>query len=349
MEEAYEGLGHPSTWDAEALKLQNDFHRKPRVVVCGAGGFVGGQMVKYLVKKGFEVRAVSSRPIDQWLYVDRDAAHSYSADLRDPSACCDAVSGANWVYNFAAKVGGIGYIGDHKLDCLLSSLINTNLLRAVDTIKVAGYFFASSACIYGSSDLPISETDTLVPSSGYGEEKIFSERMCRAFHEERNTPVRIARFTGIYGPGDSIKGRENKDHAPSALARKVVSAKLSGIHEIAIWGDGKQVRNFLYVDDAVEAAFRIMHSNCATPINVGTTENINLNGVVDHLEEISGTNLARFYDLKAAEGVRSRIYSLKKLTEVTKWIPQTSLRDGLRATYNDIWNQAICNSDLVKS
>lgn len=317
------------------------------VVVCGAGGFVGGKLVEFLLGKGYkEIRAVSFRPVEKWLK-RFDGVENLQLDLRDRAACRRAVAGASWVYNLAAKVGGIDYIGKNKTECMLSSLINTHLLQEItfgENSWVKGYFFASSACIYGASRvedgkvIPLKETDQPVPSDGYGIEKLFSERMCANFLEEHNIPVRIGRFHTIYGPGDDIKGSEGKDHAPSALCRKVIQAKLSGRHEIAIWGDGEQTRDFLYVDDAVEGAYRLMGSGCnATPVNIGSPEIVTINQMVSMLEEIAGVNLTRFYSSNAPEGVRHRGSDNTKLKSILKWEPTTTLREGLSALYRDLW------------
>jgi GDP-D-mannose 3',5'-epimerase len=251
-----------------------------KIVVCGAGGFVGGRLVKRLWDEGHrDIRAVSSRPADQWLYANPQVDNRM-CDLRDSREAANAIADCRWVYNLAAKVGGIGYIQKNLTECYLSSMINMNLLRAASRQDTAGYFFASSACIYG-------EGGVIRPTQGYAEEKLFSESVCQAFAEEKNIPIRIARYQNIYGEGDDTKGAEHRDHAPAALCRKIVDAKLSGLNEINIWGDGEQVRNFIHVDDVVEGTIRIMGSGCgSTPINLGSTEAVTINEMVTMLEEI---------------------------------------------------------------
>jgi len=316
-----------------------------KVVVCGAGGFVGGNLVKFLMHKGYpDIRAVSFRPVDQWLFKSSEV-ENIQLDLRHYNACKIAVSGATWVYNLAAKVGGIGYIQKNKTECMLSSLINTHLLQAMawgEVASVAGYFFASSACVYPTTskagDL-IKENDLIMPSDGYGIEKFFSERLCASFSEEHNLPTRVARYHTVYGPGDDIKGREGKDHAPSALCRKVAKAKISGQHEINIWGDGEQTRDFLYVNDCVEATYRLMGSGCnSDPVNVGSPEIVTINQMVTMLEEIAGVRLTRFYSKAAPEGVRHRGSDNTRLKSILKWEPTTTLYEGLSATYRNVYD-----------
>lgn len=315
-----------------------------KILVCGAGGFVGGALVKFLEDKGYDdIVAVSFRPVDKWIYRRGSNVKSYSADLREAHVCYRVVYGRNVVYNLAAKVGGVGYIGGKtKADCLLSSLINTNLLLACEGNPIRKYLFASSSCVYPSSSVPLREDGPVLPSKGYGAEKLFSEEMCMAFCEERNLPVSIARFTGIYGPGDDIKGAENRDHVPSALCRQVVAAKLSGNHQINIWGDGEQTRNFLYIDDCVEACYRLAcAATPASPINVGSAEVVTVNEMVTMLEEIACVKLERFYKLDAPEGVRHRSMDLTKLRDTIGWEPMTKLFVGLDRLYQDLFNQAL--------
>ncbi len=324
-----------------------------KIVVCGAGGFVGGKLVEFLSRRGYkDIRAVSFRPVDQWLK-QIPGVENLSLDLRDTRACRIALGGAKWVYNLAAKVGGIHYIAKNKVDCMLSSLINTNLLRELTFGEVccpAGYFFASSACVYPGAKLdeqgkviPVKETDLLAPSDGYGIEKLFSERMCSAFHAEYNVPAKVMRYHTVYGPGDDIKGREDRDHAPSALCRKIAQAKLSGPKEVTIWGDGEQTRDLLFVDDCVEGTYRLMGSghNDATPINLGSPEIVSINQMVTMLEEIAGVKVERFYNKNAPEGVKHRGSDNTELKRILKWEPTTTVYEGLAATYRDIYDKML--------
>jgi GDP-D-mannose 3',5'-epimerase len=319
-----------------------------KIVVCGAAGFVGGHLVRYLVKQGHtDIRAVSSRPVDQWISTT-PGVENLALDLREKENARIAIQDALWVYNLAAKVGGLGYIGENRVVSMLSSMINMNLLRASGMLR--GYFFASSACVYGSCKetgggllTHISEDDDLKPSKGYGEEKVFSERVCQEFHNEWGTPVKIARFTGIYGPGDSQKGKENKDHVIAALCRKVIAAKRTGNHEIEIWGDGSQVRDFLYIDDCVEGAYRLM--NCAgldsRPVNIGGGTWASINGVLEVIQHLSGIGVLSIKRNRTAPtGVQNRILSNRRLQQFTGWTPNTTLFYGIKKVYESIENES---------
>lgn len=321
-----------------------------KALVCGAGGFIGSKMVECLLDNGYTVRAVSFRPVEQWVKKFDSRVECLVADLRNTAYSRNAVhGGVDLVYNFAAKVGGVGFIGGAtKVDCLLSSLINTNLLRASVDFGVSRYFFASSSCVYPSSRvgldgvaIPLHEDGLLAPSGGYGVEKLFSEQMCAAFAEERKLSVCVARYAGVYGPGDDLKGAENKDHAPAALCRKVIQAKLSGVHEINVWGDGGQTRNFLYIDDCVEGTYRLMCSKEQGPVNLGSREVVTVNDMISMLEKIAGVKLNRFYNREAPEGVRHRAMDNGKLWEAIGWEPSTKLWDGLDALYRDLYDQAL--------
>jgi GDP-D-mannose 3',5'-epimerase len=304
-----------------------------KIVVCGAGGFVGGRLVKRLWDDGHrDIRAVSFRPADQWLYVNPQVDNR-TCDLRDYREAATAIADCRWIYNLAAKVGGLGYIKAHTHECYLSSIINMNLLRAASRQDTGGYFFASSACVYGRGR-------ELNPTPGYAEEKLFSEHVCNAFALETKLPVKIARYQNIYGAGDDTKGTENRDHAPAALARKVVAAKLSGVHEINIWGDGSQIRNFVHINDVVEATLRIMGTPCGpAPIDVGSEEAVSINALVDMLEEIAAVKLTRFYSMQAPIGVTERKCDNAYLRAMVGWSPTRKLMDGLRELYNNIWEQ----------
>lgn len=311
-----------------------------KILVCGAGGFVGGKLVEYLVRNGYKnIRAVSSRPVSRWLRCFGEA-ENVQADLRDPAQCERVTADARWIYNLAAKVGGIHYIGGNKADCFLSALINMNLLRAITGKSVAGYFFASSACVYGDAPKgePIHEDVPLVPSPGYGEEKIFSEKVCQALAHEHQIPVRIARYHTVYGPGDDIKGAEGRDHAQSALCRKVIKAKVDGPLEINIWGDGEQTRSFLFIDDCVEGTVRLMHSGAnADPVNMANSEVATVNDMVTMLEDIAAVKLTRFYQPGSPTGVQHRRSDNSRIREKLQWEPMTPLKEGLRKLYNDLF------------
>jgi nucleoside-diphosphate-sugar epimerase len=321
------------------------------VVVAGAGGFIGGNLVASLRKKGYSaIRAVDIKPLEQW-YQKFDNVENLSLDLSDKQNCEVVVNGAAEVYNFAANMGGMGFIEKNKALCMLSVLINTHMLMAARKFGVRRYFYSSSACVYnGDLQHTTDDGDRFVPPSlkesdaypalaedGYGWEKLFSERMCRHFSEDFGLYVRVARFHNVYGPwGTWFGGREK---APAAICRKVIEAKLSGKHEIEIWGSGHQTRSFMYIDDCVMGVLRIMDSNILEPINLGSSEAVSVNQLVDTVEDIAGIKLDRKYDLSAPKGVNGRNSDNTLIQKYLGWEPSTTLRSGLESTYNWILGQ----------
>jgi GDP-D-mannose 3',5'-epimerase len=317
------------------------------VVVAGAGGFIGGHLVEALGRDGgVRVRAADIKPLDDWYRVS-DFAENVTCDLRVPQHCEQILIGASDVYNLAADMGGMGFIESHKALCMLSVLINTNLLDAARRHGVERYFYSSSACVYpiGKQMTPdvaaLKESDAYPadPEDGYGWEKLFSERMCRHFAEDFGLAVRVARYHNVYGPyGCWIGGREK---APAAICRKVAEAKLSGDHTIDVWGDGEQTRSFMYVDDCVEGTLAIVNSAVDFPINLGSAEMVTINELVDVAQEIAGITVERRYDLDAPKGVRGRSSDNSLIRERLGWEPATKLRDGLERTYEWIYNQML--------
>jgi nucleoside-diphosphate-sugar epimerase len=308
-----------------------------RIVVCGAGGFVGRALVKFLVERGYDVTAVSSPRRS----VITEGASNVQVDLQDARACERALEGANWVFNFAAKVGGIDYIEKHKASCMLSSVINTNLLLAAKKHGVSRYFFSSSSCVYPDGIQMLKESDAYPasPIDGYGWEKLFSERMCLAFQEEYGVPVSIARYHGLYGPGDVRE--EERDHAIAALCRKVVEAKLSGQHEINIWGDGSQTRSFLYIDDCVEGTLKMAWKGVSGPLNLANSECVSINDLITTLEDIACVHLNRYYDLTASTGRKHKCSDNTQTRAMLDWEPMTPIRLGLERTYRECWDRRI--------
>jgi nucleoside-diphosphate-sugar epimerase len=307
-------------------------------VVCGAGGFIGGHLVKSLRAEGVRVRAVDCKPLDEWYQLDLDA-ENLVLDLQDRANCFLAVQGVSLVYQLAADMGGMGFIENNKALCMLSVLINTHMLLAAQQSGVRRFFYASSACVYNgdkqtSADvIPLKESDAYpaLPEDGYGWEKLFSERMCRHFEEDFGLVSRVARFHNVYGPFGTWKGGREK--APAAICRKVIEAKLSGRHEIEIWGDGHQTRSFMYIDDCIEGVNRIFASDIDEPINLGSSELVTINQLVDLTEEIGGIHLKRSYDLKAPKGVNGRNSDNTLILDKLGWEPRIRLRDGLEKTY----------------
>jgi nucleoside-diphosphate-sugar epimerase len=310
-----------------------------RVVVCGAGGFIGGHLVKTLRNQGgFEVRAVDLKAPENW-FQRFDDVENLRLDLRDLDACHRALVGADQVFNLAANMGGIGFIETNRADCMLSVLINTHLLMAARQAGVGRYFYASSACVYdirkqndsNSSALRESDAYPAMPEDGYGWEKLFSERMCRHFREDFGLEIRVARYHNVYGPFGEWRGGREK--APAAICRKVVEAKRSKNHEILIWGDGTQTRSFLFIDDCVKGTLDIMASEVVTPLNLGSSELVSINELVDVVESIAGVKLVRQYDLNAPQGVRGRNSDNTMIRDALKWEPAVQLYDGMKKTY----------------
>ena len=316
----------------------------PNILVCGAGGFIGGHLVADLLRQGRTVRAVDVKPVAEW-YQLFDKADNRQLDLGEKAACEEAVEGIDIVYNLAADMGGMGFIENNKALCMLSVLINTHLLIASKDAGVDRFFFSSSACVYAADKqtdpnvTALKEEDAYpaMPEDGYGWEKLFSERMCCHFREDFGLQTRVARYHNVYGPFGTYDGGREK--APAAICRKVIQAKLSGNHEIEIWGDGKQTRSFQWIGDCVKGTQMILDSDFVEPINLGSSELVSINQLVDIAEEIAGVKLKRQYNTSAPKGVNGRNSDNTLIKEVFGWEPSTKLRDGLERTYQWIYGQ----------
>jgi GDP-D-mannose 3',5'-epimerase len=317
------------------------------ISICGAGGFIGGHLVADLRKQGFQnLRAVDIKPLSEW-YQLFDDVENLQLDLQDKSACSQAAAGASVVYNLAADMGGMGFIENNKALCMLSVLINTHLLMASKDHGVERYFYASSACVYNGDKqktydvAALKEEDAYpaLPEDGYGWEKLFSERMCRHFREDYGIVTRVARYHNVYGPHGTWDGGREK--APAAICRKVIQAKLSGNHEISIWGTGEQTRSFMYITDCVHGTQMLLNSDFADPINIGSSEMVSINQLVDLAEDIAGIKLNRTYDLSAPKGVNGRSSDNTLILNTFNWEPSTKLRDGLELTYRWIHDEII--------
>jgi nucleoside-diphosphate-sugar epimerase len=322
------------------------------VVVCGAGGFIGGHLVADLLRLGCQnIRAVDIKPFDEW-FQRFDEVENIRLDLRKAEDCDQALRGGHTVYNLAADMGGMGFIENNKTLCMLSVLINTHLCMAARQHRVQRYFFASSACVYAAGKqlsanvTPLKESDAYPaqPEDGYGWEKLFSERMCRHFREDFGLNTRVARYHNVYGPSGTYEGGREK--APAAICRKVIHAKLSGKHEIEIWGDGQQTRSFMYIDDCVKGTQAILGSAILEPINLGSDELVSINGLVDIVEEIAGVKLKRRYNLQAPKGVNGRNSDNALIKKLLDWAPGVRLRDGLERTYRWIHDQIATHAEV---
>jgi GDP-D-mannose 3', 5'-epimerase len=314
------------------------------ILVTGAGGFIGGHLVARLLEDGHQVRAVDRRSISSW-HQCLPEADNRVLDLDSLEACREAVRGVAQVFNLAADMGGMGFIEHNKALCMLSVLINTQLIRAAREEAVERFFFSSSACVYAQDKqddpdiTPLKESDAYpaMAEDGYGWEKLFSERMCRHFTEDFGLTTRVARYHNVYGPKGTFAGGREK--APAAICRKVAVAALSGRHEIEIWGDGEQTRSFTYIDDCVHGTLAIMGSDIAEPVNLGSSELVTINQLVDIVEEIAGIKVRRRYNVSAPQGVRGRNSDNTMIRDRLGWEPSTPLRFGLEKTYRWIHGQ----------
>ena len=315
-----------------------------KIVVCGGGGFIGGHLVADLFRQGHKVRAVDVKPLDEWFQMFPEV-ENLRLDLRDKDNCERAGADVDLVYNLAADMGGMGFIENNKALCMLSVLINTHLLMAAKDADAKRFFYASSACVYAADKqtdpnvTALKEDDAYpaMPEDGYGWEKLFSERMCRYFREDFGLTTRVARYHNVYGPNGTYEGGREK--APAAICRKVIEAKLSGKHEIEIWGDGKQTRSFQWVDDCVKGTQMIMNGDYVEPLNLGSSELVTINQLVDIVQDIAGLKLKRRYNLSAPKGVNGRNSDNTLIREIFGWEPSTKLRDGLERTYRWIYDQ----------
>jgi nucleoside-diphosphate-sugar epimerase len=315
------------------------------VVVTGAGGFIGGNLISTLRSQGYKwIRAVDVKPLEEW-YQHFDDVENLSLDLNLRENCEIASKDAYEVYNLAANMGGMGFIERNKALCMLSVLINTHMLQAALKYRVKKFFYSSSACVYNGDKQKTFEAPSLkeadaypaLAEDGYGWEKLFSERMCRHFREDFGLYTRVARFHNVYGPWGTWYGGREK--APAAICRKVIEAKVSGKHEIDIWGPGNQTRSFMFIEDCIKGIDLIMNSEVLEPVNLGSSEAVTINQLVDIVEDIAGIKLMRTYDLSAPKGVNGRNSDNTLIKKYLNWEPHTTLRIGLEKTYRWIFDQ----------
>ena len=314
------------------------------ILVTGAGGFIGGALSAALASEGHALRCVDRKPMSEWHQLV-PGADNVVGDLRDLDECRAAVRGVGIVYNLAADMGGMGFIEANKALCMLSVLPSTHMLVAARDAGVERFFYSSSACVYAADKQTDTEVTALreedaypaMAEDGYGWEKLFTERMCRHFYEDFGLETRVARYHNVYGPLGTFEGGREK--APAALSRKIALAALTGEDTIEIWGDGEQTRSFMYIDDCVTGTRMISDGPYGSPVNLGSSELVSINQMVDLLEEIADTKVIRQYDLTAPQGVRGRNSDNSLIRERYGWEPSISLREGLEKTYRWIHDQ----------
>lgn len=343
-------LAHPTAVNSSSSSpspASDSSARGRHAIVAGAGGFIGGHLVKSLFERGYEsVRAVDKKPFDQWYQFD-ERAQNLVMDLEQLDACQRACEGTTDVFNLAADMGGMGFIENNKALCMLSVLINTHMLIAAKDAGVGRFFFSSSACVYNADKQRATDVTALVEADaypamaedGYGWEKLFSERMCRHFREDFGIETRVARFHNVYGPEGTWDGGREK--APAAMCRKVLETQMSGDLSINIWGDGEQTRSFMYIDDCIEGIHRIHDGEFTEPINLGSSELVSINQLVDVVERIANVSVERSYDLSAPKGVRGRNSDNTLIQSVFGWEPGTSLAEGMRHTFQWIRSEML--------
>ena len=316
------------------------------VVVTGGGGFIGGWLTARLLDQGLRVRSVDIKPLGDW-YQRHDAAENLSLDVSLLPAARQAAKGSTVIYNLAADMGGMGFIETHKAECMLTVLINTHMLMAAKEAGTKRFFYSSSACVYAdykqrdANVTALKEEDAYpaMPEDGYGWEKLFSERMCRHFREDYGLQTRVARYHNVYGPLGTWDGGREK--APAAVCRKVIQAKLTGKHEIEIWGDGEQTRSFMYIDDCLKGTIDILNSDIIDPINLGSSQLVTINQLVDIAEKVAGLKLKRNYKLDAPKGVRGRNSDNTLIRKLLGWEPNIRLEEGLAKTYAWIHDEIV--------
>ena len=309
------------------------------ILVTGAGGFIGGHIVKKLLSQNHKVRAVDIKNLNEWFQVF-DKAENISKDLTIKENCYVSCKDMDEVINMACNMGGMGFIENNKALCMLSVLVNTHMLMACKEYKIKKYFFSSSACVYNADKqnktfiegLKEEDAYPALPEDGYGWEKLFSERMCRHFLEDYKLDVKIARYHNIYGPNGTYEGGREK--APAALCRKIINAEFKKNDSIEVWGDGQQTRSFLYIDDCVDATLNFFGSKYHGPINIGSEEQVSINQMIEIIEQFSKKKFKKIYQLDKPKGVRGRSSNNNLIRKLLNWEPKYTLKEGLFQTYN---------------
>ena len=310
-----------------------------KILVTGAGGFIGGHLIKELLNRGYKIRATDIKPLDDW-YQCFDEVENISLDMTIKDNCFKATEGMDDVINMACNMGGMGFIENNKALCMLSVLVNTHMLMACKYFNIKRYFFSSSACAYNTdlqknskiTGLKESDAYPAMPEDGYGWEKLFGERMCRHFFEDYGLDVKVARYHNIYGPNGTYDGGREK--APAALCRKIINSGLNNEKKIDVWGNGEQTRSFLYIDDCVDATLKLFDSEHHGPINIGSEEQVSINEMIEKIEKISSNQVKKNYQLDKPQGVMGRNSDNTLIRSLLSWEPKFTLYQGLEKTYN---------------
>ena len=323
-----------------------------KYLVCGAGGFIGGHLVKTLMDQGHEVVCADIKPLEYWFQIF-EQNKNFSLDLKEYENCLKVTAGVDYIYNMACNMGGMGFIENNKAECMLSVLINTNLLRACILNKVQKYFFPLVHVFITQKNnknfcpgFKRNRCLSCEPEDGYGWEKLFSERMCRHFTEDFGLATRVVRYHNVYGPLGTYDGGREK--APAALCRKIALSKINNQKEIEVWGDGNQTRSFMYISDCLDGTQKIFNSELSEPYNVGSDEQVSINQMIDIIEEIADFKVERKYLLDKPKGVRGRSSDNEKIIKDLKWSPSTDLKSGLVKTYAWIYDQITSGENTQK-
>jgi GDP-D-mannose 3',5'-epimerase len=319
-------------------------------LVTGAGGFIGGHLVKSLLEDGNNVFCADIKPIKDWFQVFNKCSN-FEVDLKDYDNCIKVTKNIDFIFNMACNMGGMGFIHNNKSKCMLSVLINTNLLRASLKNNCKKYLFASTACVYNASKQnnnfvqSLKEEDAYPadPEDGYGWEKLFGERMCRHFKEDYGLETRVVRYHNVYGPLGTYDGGREK--VPAALCRKIANAKIVNNPTIEIWGDGEQTRSFMYIDDCIYGTRKILDGNFHDPINLGTDHQVSINQLCTLIEDVANFKIQKKYLLEKPIGVRGRSSDNSLIKKELNWEPKIKLENGLKKTYQWIYEQVLNNGE----
>ncbi len=311
---------------------------KKKILIAGGGGFIGGHLANFYQNKGYQVTSVDIKKKNSWFQTNHKIKNIV-ADCRDPIVCDKITRGVDYVFNLACNMGGMGFIENNKALCMLSAVININLLNSSKKNKIKKFFYSSSACVYPSyrqkdyKRPQLKEIDAYPadPEDGYGWEKLFNERMCRHFYEDFGLETRIARYHNVYGEYGSWK--DGREKAPAALARKFVESIDQKKNKIEIWGDGKQIRSFLYIDDCIRGTDLLFKSKYRKPINIGNDKHVTINELVSILETITDHKVKRNYDKSKPKGVNSRSSNNTLVKKILNWSPKISTEEGMRKLF----------------